>query len=208
MENGIGKVNIRKAEVSDAEQFMRIKAALPMPKNSETATGGFILGTDIETYKYYIANGIVYIAEHIEAVGFAIILPHEIVTETEIWKKRHQANWTIDISELENKRICYFEQLAFLPNFGFAAAETTYLIANEAFKLHDYILATTVKKPILNKAAWRFIREAGGKCVGTIDENYSEIGQILSDIHLISAEMYQAKLLSISTLNSFSIRHT
>ncbi len=179
-----------------------------MPKNLETATGGFILGTDIETYKYYIANGIVFIAEHIEAVGFAIILPHENVTESEIWKKINQAKWTIDISEIEAKRIYYFEQLAFLPSSGFAASETTYQIANEAFKTHDYILATTVKKPVLNKAAWRFIREAGGKCVGTIDENYSEIGQILSDIHLISAEMYQAKLLSISTLNKFSERYT
>jgi len=84
MEKRTEKLTIRKALISDAEHFMIIKKALPMPKNLETATGGFILGTDIETYKYFIANGIVFIAEHIEAVGFAIILPHEIVTETEI----------------------------------------------------------------------------------------------------------------------------
>jgi len=198
------KIIIRKAEIADAEALIRIKEALPMPKNSETSTGGFILGTDVSTYKFFIENGLVLVAEHSDTVGFAIVLPDEIIRESEIWKKRYDANWTINLSEIETSRICYFEQLAFLPNYGLAAAETTYRIAEQAFKTHDYMLATTVKKPVLNKAAWRFIREAGGKCVGTIDESYPEVGQILSDIHLISASEHRVKMQKYKSLYIFS----
>ncbi len=200
MEKIVSQLNIRRGVLSDSEQFVAIKNALPMPEVSTADHGGFILGTNSATYRYYIEHSICYVAEKDRVVGFAIILPDSLVRESDIWKKRAEADFLISLSDIEHRPICYFEQLAFLPEYRFAAARTAFAAAKEAFAVHDFMFMTTVNKPVENKAALRFIRTVGGIPIGQINELYPKVGHIVSDIHLIESRVF------FERTNSMNIR--
>ena len=48
-------VIIRKAALHDAEQFLKIQEELKMPLVQETAKGGFLLGTTLEQYCFFMS---------------------------------------------------------------------------------------------------------------------------------------------------------
>ncbi|GAB2787545.1 hypothetical protein GCM10027275_35430 [Rhabdobacter roseus] len=169
--------------------MVRIKEGLPMPEATEsTQQGGFLLGTSEQVYAFFIEQAQSLVAETgNEVVGFGILLPDALVKASEIWQKRNRASWTIPLHELEDKKLCYFEQLAFRPAYRRAAPRLAFALLNEAFQHQGYeaMVTTTVRKPVMNLAAVPFIRAAGGTLVGNIDEYYEGIGAINSDIYLI-----------------------
>ncbi|WP_207504488.1 GNAT family N-acetyltransferase [Telluribacter humicola] len=185
-------MRIRKARVEDAAQFVRIKEQLPMPAASEgTTTGGFLLGTSESTYAFFIEQAHCLVAEAGgEVVGFGILLPDAIVKASEIWQKRDLAAWEIPIAEFEDRKLCYFEQLAFLPAYRRVAPRLAFRLLHEAFHQHGYeaMFTTTVNKPVTNRAAIPFIKAAGGTRVGNIDEYYEGAGAINSDIYLVQKQ--------------------
>lgn len=161
----------------------------------ETTKGGFLLGTDEATYRKYIQNNYALSAVfRNQVIGFGIIFPNHIVRNTELWEKRQLVDWKIDIKELEQKKICYFEQLAFLRGHRRKVITLAYNLIHFAFqKGHEVLLTTTVQKPILNLAAVPFIMAVNGAKVGEIDEIYPIVGQIKSDIYQIkSTDFYAA----------------
>lgn len=189
-------MKLRQATIADVASFMHIKNSLPMPcsESKNTHTGGFLLGTTEAGYRFYIENGFCMVAESDkEVVGFGIILPNQLIKASEIWQKRDLAQWYIPIETLENKQLCYFEQLAFLPHHSKPAATLAFSLANKAFLVgHDALFTTTVRKPIANLAAVPFIKAVGGTLIGNINEHYDEIGAINSDIYLIEKEKFYA----------------
>ena len=187
--------SIRKSIITDATAFVKIKDQLPMLR-SQNNRGGFLLGTNKATYQSYIKNAYSLSAiQNKKVIGFGIIFQDEVLRNTELWQKRSMVDWAVDISQLEQKKICYFEQLAFLTGHRRQVLTLAYNLVNFAFQQgHDVLLTTTVKKPILNLAAVPFIKAAGGKKVGEIDEVYPIIGQIQSSIYLIHANDFYTKV--------------
>ncbi len=61
---------IRKSKPEDAEHFVNIKERLPLgTQSNHSEQGGFLLGTNIETYQFYINHGMCY-----TALAFALVL--------------------------------------------------------------------------------------------------------------------------------------
>jgi len=186
---------IRKAMLEDAAAFVQIKGQLPLTLTDGSSTkGGFLLGTDLKTYRNYIKNAYCLVATTEQSlVGFGILLPDRLLRESEVWKKRRHAAWYIDLSFYEKQNLCYFEQLAFLPGHRKTVIKLSYNLVKWAFEEgHQTLFATTVNKPVLNLAAIPFIKAAGGIHAGNIDEVYPHIGPINSDIYLMaSREFFQ-----------------
>lgn len=187
---------IRKAEWKDAPAFVRIKDQLPLTLTSGGSTkGGFLLGTDLKTYRNYIQNAYCLVATTGKnVVGFGILLPDRLLRESEVWKKRHWATWYVDLPVYEKQNLCYFEQLAFLPGHRKTVLKLSYNLMKWAFEEgHETLFTTTVNKPVLNLAAIPFIKAAGGIHAGNIDEVYPRIGAINSDIYLMASGVFFQK---------------
>lgn len=187
---------IRKARIEDAEAFIAIKDQLSFQKSDGSSTkGGFLLGTDLNTYRKYIRESLCYVAEVDEkVVGFGIVIHDEQMRASDIWTRRHQAKWTIDIDEYEQKKLCYFEQLAFLSGYRSLVVLLAYQMAKESLDSGaEFLFTTTVRKPIINLAAVPFILSVEGKKVGQIDEVYPIVGPILSDIYLVDLKFFKEK---------------
>ena len=186
------KTKLRIAVEADAESFIEIKNQLSFTEiKGESTTGGFLLGTDITTYKKYIANDYCLVVEKdSKIIGFGIVLRNEELKQSDIWAKRDLANWSIDIETFTNKQVCYFEQLAFQKGHSREVLKLCYNIICWAFESHTYLFTSTVKKPIFNLAAIPYILKSGGTLVGNINEVYPEIGLINSDIYKIDAEIH------------------
>ena len=195
------KQKIRKSTLKDAQDFVQIKTKLPIPKNKENAKhGGFLLGTDINTYKFYIENGNCLTAIfNNEIVGFGIILPNQLVRNSDLWEKRKQVNWSINFEDIENSNVSYVEQLAFLKGHRKLSLILSYNLVKSVFDSgSDYILTTTVKEPIMNTAALPYIKATGGYRIGNIDETYHSVGRINSDIFLIEKDVFYKKIKELS----------
>ena len=166
-----------------------------------TKTGGFLLGTELSVYQDFIRNSYSLTAEnHNQIVGFGIVLPFEVVKQTEIWNKRQFADWYPDPEKRDLTNVCYFEQLAFLKGNRRLALALSYNLINYAFKKgHKALLTTTVNKPIQNLAAVPFIKAVNGKKVGNIDEIYPGTGNINSDIYMIEREAYYSAIRDLSS---------
>lgn len=195
---------IRKSILQDAQSFIAIKNKLPLPSENESTTkGGFLLGTDIDTYMFYIKNGSCLTAiVNNKIVGFGIVLPNQLVKNSPLWKKRKQVNWVININDLENNTISYIEQLAFLKGHRKLSLLLSYNLVKMAFDNGSgFILTTTVKKPIHNLAAIPYIKAIGGLLIGHIDETYPVVGTINSDIYQISKSDFYKKRKQLSFFN-------
>lgn len=188
---------IRVAVEQDANQFINIKNQLSFKNVNGTSTkGGFLLGTDIESYQNYIRNDIVLVAEiNGKVVGFGIVLKDETVKKSTIWQKRHHAKWTMDIDKYDNQSLCYFEQLAFMPGHSRLVVHLCFQIVLIAFKNHSTMFTTTVYHPIINLAAVPYILKAGGTKIGNINEDYPIIGCIVSDIYKIEKWGFEEQIL-------------
>jgi len=184
--------NIRRSILEDAADFIKIKERLPLNiENDHTNQGGFLLGTDIETYKFYISHGICLTAIADETIGFGIMLPNELVKQSELWEKRKSVNWSVDLETLEKSNISYLEQMAFLKGYRKLTLILAYNLLHAAFENGaEFVLTTTVKRPVINKAAIPLILAAGGRKVGNIDEVYPQIGDINSDIYLMDKDAF------------------
>lgn len=199
------KTKVRVATVDDVPGLIKIKDQLPLTLvDGTTTTGGFLLGTDADTYRQYIEQDYCLVAEkENEIIGFGIILKDSSVRNSDIWLRRQQANWSIDIKPFESRKICYFEQLAFLKGHSRDVLKLAYNLARWAFEDgHTYLFTTTVHEPIVNLAAIPYILRASGKKVGNINELYAKIGAINSDIYGIESVAFQAAVTS-SVFNTF-----
>lgn len=191
-------MKLRRARPEDAAHFVRVKEALPMPQAFEEAVSdGFLLGTSEVTYREYIDSShcIVAMDGDDAVVGFGIVFPDAVLRASEVWEKRGAADWKTPPSSFEDKRLCYFEQLAFLPGYKRAAIGTAYRLVHDSFvgSGAEVLVTTTVREPVLNRAALPFIAAAGGIHAGAIEEEYPLVGRILSDIHLIRREDFLAR---------------
>lgn len=185
---------IRKALPEDAPALVAIKEQLPMPAtDDETQSGGFLLGTDEATYRFYIENAFCLVAEvDGSVVGFGILLPDAMLRASDVWQRRQQASWEINLALYENKKLGYVEQLAFLPGHRKLVISLAYNLLCWVFEQgYEVLFTTTVREPVLNLAAVPIILKGGGKKAGSIDEVYPVVGRICSDIYLVEKVWFE-----------------
>jgi hypothetical protein len=192
-------MKFRRAKTEDAACFVRIKEQLPMPIQSEgvSHTGGFLLATSENMYLYFINHAYCLVGEeNNRIVGFGILLPDEILKISELWDKRSIVNWQIDIDSYEESKICYFEQLAFLPPFGRMAPILAFTLLHNAFQQESYdaMFTSTVRRPVANLAPVRLIKAAGGRVIGNINEHYLGAGEINSDVYIVEKPDFNAAM--------------
>jgi hypothetical protein len=191
-------LKLRRARPTDAEAFIEVKRSLPMPSGlSETAEGGFLLGTNLQTYRFFIENAFVNVLDAGGRIaGFAIILPDRLLRSSQIWQQKDMIRWqNFDPGRFEERPICYFEQLAVLPasRYRFWGISLAYLTLSAAFATHDAMFATVVKEPVFNRAALPLIEDVGGQYVGEADEVYPEVGRLLSRVYLIERDIFRKR---------------
>lgn len=187
---------LRRAAPGDERAFIEIKKQLPLRMSDcSSTTGGFLLGTDEETYREYISTSHCLVCESEgRVVGFGILFPDEVLRGSDIWVRRHTATWAVELAHYEPRRLCYFEQFAFLGGYKRSAVALAYNLVKGAFdRGAQTLFTTTVNKPILNLAAIPFINAVDGIKAGNIDETYPILGHINSDIYLVDGSTFYAK---------------
>lgn len=189
---------IRAARPSDLDGILAVKAALAIDRvRTESTREGFLLGSSPAFYADMIENGVARVIEDqttgaIKGLGFA--LPWDMLRTHEVWEKRRDVRWQSPVlAAMESGRPGYIEQLAVVPGpsvrfmapgLGLALIESLFATA------HTHILATTVLKPIRNRAALKLLNLVHARQVGEIDETYDGIGRILSQLHCVTADEY------------------
>lgn len=193
---------LRRATLEDLDAVLAIKRALPMPhaghERSETSSGGFLLGSDAQTYAELLAVARMWLLEIAGvAVGFSVTLDDPVLRASPVWARRPLIQWHADFDPdaALARRIGYFDQLAVLPRLrsrywgaALALRALAELIEDEA---HDLVLTTTVLEPIVNRAALPYLARVGARTVGRLAERYEGVGPIVSAIHAIEAGRYR-----------------
>lgn len=199
---GLGRgARLRRASADDLDAILAIKRALPMPDGRETESGGFLLGSEDDSYRGLLAVARVWLLE-IEgaARGFTVTLDDPVLRASPIWARREAIAWQpeFDPQAWLARRVAYFDQLAVLPG-----ARSRYLGAVLALRAlgelfdergHELVLTTTIVEPIINRAALPYLARVGAREVGRLDETYAEVGSIVSAIHAIEATRYREQL--------------
>lgn len=206
------EVRIRPAAPSDATGIFEVKEQIRLPAAVDgEPRGGFLLGTSLEQYEYFIAHDDVLVAEALTPraiVGFTIVLKHASVLNSALWLRAHEVRWdndffarflagkAFDRAALQSARIAYYEQLGFVNDAPLRvyAKYLAFASVHRAFESHEHIFVTTVKYPIVNRASLSFLRIVGFECVGTHDEVYPEYGRIVSDVYHLERAVFMEKI--------------
>lgn len=184
---------LRRATLDDIDAMLAVKKVLMMPlANGATPLGGFLLGSSREQYALFVEHAVVYILEDSGAdlvAGFSIALPDSIIRASDLWQRKEMIAWhQLDWKNVEQEKVGYFEQLAVVPErryrlYAPALALRTLLALFESG--HHHLFTTVVRKPLHNLAAVPLLEGIGARIVGEIDEEYAEVGHILSDIYYL-----------------------
>jgi hypothetical protein len=188
---------LRRARQADVPAIVAIKQALRLEPGGG-GRGGFLLGCSAERYAQLIEVAeVIVLEERGEVTGFAIALPDPVLRASELWKRSERILWKTGEGEPPlTSRISYFDQLALSPlspRFHAAAlalASLQDLIASS----HDYLYATTVVEPIRNSAALPILSRIGARPVGRVEEEYEEVGRVVSELHQLDLRKAQAVL--------------
>ncbi|HEY7769888.1 hypothetical protein [Longimicrobium sp.] len=182
-------MKIRPAQPGDVDGMLRIKRELKLDSTGDAPGGGFLLGATREQYEFLVANAQVLALTDDDGVlgGFAIALPDGVLRATDVWARRRSIAWGDgDWDALEDARVAYFDQLAMRPgprHRTYAPALALAALEQLAATGHHHLFATVVREPVMNLASPPLLQAIGAARVGTIDEDYPEVGRILSDVY-------------------------
>lgn len=187
---------IRTAALADVESILAVKRALMIAPGAEVLSqGGFLLGSSREQYEFFIEKANVLVLEASGRLfGFSVTLPDHLLRQSDLWVRAARINWQLEspadgvpsLLEILSSRVGYFEQLALLrfpslrvyaPAFALAAA------LDLAESGHRHIFMTVVSSPVPNLAPLPLLRIIGAHRLGSIMEEYPEVGSITSDIY-------------------------
>ena len=190
-------MKIRPAEYTDIPEMLQVKRNLVLSESEEVSTrGGFLLGSDEAGYRLRIAQQLTWVIDDDGVKGFSIVLPDHALRASDIWARRDEVQWTIDPAPIEASSLGYFDQLAVLPGPWRSLAPVLAIVSIMDFMRHkpDYVISSTVIKPVINLAAVPYLQFLGGKQVGVLDEVDPVIGQLVSDIWLAPRQGIEAFL--------------
>ena len=190
-------VIIRDAQLNDAPALLEIKRELHL-SGLEPQRGGFLLGTTLEGYEAFICQDHVIVAEDAGRVlGFVILLGQETLMQSDLWARASTAKLNLPFEQvLSRGRIAYVEQLAMRSSHASRvyAKYLAYHSLNRAFLEHATVFTTVVREPVSNDAVLPFLEVAGFVSVGSIAEDYPNVGRIQSEIFALSSDVFQERL--------------
>lgn len=201
------EIRIRTATPGDAVGIFLVKQEIRLPATADRQTqSGFLLGTSLEQYEYFIEHDDVLVAEVAgtqQIVGFSIALKHESVTNSILWQRAQEVRWDDEFrrrfmrgDQFVDARVAYYEQLGFLPDptYRVYAKYLAFAGVQRILQTHEHLFTTIVREPFTNHAALPFLRVAGFENVGIHDEWYHEYGRIVSDVYQLERERFEEKL--------------
>jgi ribosomal protein S18 acetylase RimI-like enzyme len=196
---------LRRAGAADLDAIVAIKRSLPMPSGDRTASGGFLLGSEVEVYGELLAVARVWLLEVDGRVaGFSLTLDDPCLRASPLWARRDAIEWEpdFDVEAAVDLRVAYFDQLAVLPAIRrryWGAALALHALA-ELFDEagHELVLTTTVVEPIVNRAALPYLSRVGARRCGTLEEHYPEAGRVVSAIHAIELPRYREHFVALA----------
>lgn len=179
---------IRRATQADAEAILAVKRALALPPDAREATrGGFLLGASLEHYRALIDAADVWVLTGTDGAvaGFAVLLPEHVLRASELWERRAAIRWEVPSGWTPPEhRVCYFDQLAVLPHARVRAPELALAALRGAVQSgHRHLFATVVAHPVQNTASLALLRALGARRVGSVEEEYPQVGRIVSDLY-------------------------
>ena len=178
---------IRPATITDIPAMIKVKESLAFEQHSESSSeGGFLLGANEQGYQARISFGYTWVLDVDGVKGFSILLPDQALRMSELWHRRTNIEWSRGFEDLEDKHLGYFDQLAVAkgPWRTYAPILAITTIIHFLSSNPDYLLSTTVLKPVQNLAAVPYLQYLGAKAVGKIDETDPNVGQLLSEVWL------------------------
>jgi hypothetical protein len=189
---------VRPGEPADLDGLVALREARAWRADAPSgAPGGFLLGSDRETYRDHVAHGRVMVTP---AVGggldaFSVVLDDDAFRASDLWERRRHADVPAAlVARFEDARLAYFDQLVARPGRAWASTRLAFHHVVDAMRRHDAMLATTVVAPVVNGAALPFLREIGFEVVGHVDENYPRIGRLRSALHLLTREAFEQRV--------------
>lgn len=179
---------IRRATQADAEAILSVKRALALPPDAhEAPRGGFLLGSTLEQYRTLIQVADVWVLLGTDGAvaGFAVLLPEPVLRASELWARREAIHWeTPGGWTPPEERVCYFDQLAVLPDARVRAPQLALAALRGAVRSgHEHLFATVVAHPVQNVASMALLRALGARRVGSVNEEYPQVGRIVSDLY-------------------------
>lgn len=180
-------MNIRPATLQDIPAMIQIKKSLAFVGSAQRSTeGGFLLGADEQGYIARIDCGCSWVLDVDGVKGFSIVLPDRALRMSELWQRRSEITWSTKVDDLESKRLGYFDQLAVAkgPWRRHAPVLAIITILDFLSSNPDFLLSTTVLKPVQNLAAVPYLQYLGAQAVGVIDEVDPNVGALLSEVWL------------------------
>ncbi|MEE9382671.1 MAG: hypothetical protein V3V08_04580 [Nannocystaceae bacterium] len=196
-------MKVVRATEADIPALIALRRQLAYDASRGTSTrGGFLLGCDEAGYQKRIRVGEAWVMRDPSLQGFAILVPNAAFRRSEIWARRASVHWRgLAPRDLERHRLCYFDQLAVRRgrhhNRRWGAVLAMHAIHHAmGVGKHDYMLTSTVAKPVLNLAAVPYLTRIGARRVGTLNEAYDDIGALQSDIWMLSRADFETRFSS------------
>lgn len=189
---------LRRATASDVDTLVEIKRQLMIaPGATSLSRGGFLLGSSAEKYAFFVEKAHVLLLEGDgRALGFSVTLPDAVLRESDLWQRREHISFDDVLgsspddaslfAEILSGRIGYFEQLALLPIAPLRLYAPAFALCAALDLLdsgHRHLFATVVSAPVANLAPLPFLRIIGARKLGSIAEDYPEVGHITSDLY-------------------------
>ena len=195
---GRGHRAVRPGEPADLDGLVALRAARAWRADAPAgARGGFLLGSDRETYRDHIAHERVMVTPAVAGGldAFSVVLDDAAFRASELWERRRHADVPAElVARFERARLAYFDQLVARPGRAWAGARLAFHHMVDAMRRHDALLATTVVEPVVNGAAVPFLREAGFEVVGFVEETYPRIGHLRSAVHLLTRDAFERRM--------------
>lgn len=200
---------LRRATLADLDAMLALEAGLPMSRHAaDTQAGGFLLDADPERLRAYLGVGCVWLLElGGELAAFSLALDDASLRASPLWAQRERIEWApafeARLRELEGDdppRVAYVHQLAALPSrrarYWGAALGLRSLFELFDERGHELVLTTTVREPVLNRAALSYLARVGAQEVGQLDEHYPGLGRLRSSVHAIEVADFHAAIRS------------